>query len=1013
MKASSKKSVFQVGEEQARKTRAAERAARSSARAQAQEDDSTSPLHDHSDSGSEKEGHSYPSRFAEHSSVYGISYDRASVAHVMNPSIGTASQSTAPQAFLAPSSDIPADQNSTPAAQSECPTLSTPADHSSGVRGEQHTAVPSLMHTPPTSDGAIGMDTVYHRSFHQPLAVPNYRSEGASPSVVRSQLYAVPNDSATSASSDAELMEILRARYGEQALQRLFYSALPPRSSHTSTLQGESFAQVSSTTLPVPRHSKNNDDVVLISDSSPDAQSRHDAGDAPATPDRVAPSYPQGTKRTQPANGASSSSSSSAESHAAPAQQAQIVSPRRRSQCPEERCPVCLVPKSQWPNAQHNPFVCVSSSGTRSMDEQVQCREIAATRRLLTSMGAADNLAVNYSSLDGTVSQRQQRRSPSPAQRHPHRSDSPRFQSRLPFLPISATDRVTPATNMDPRIQEVREHERQAYAAGVDVVRSSEERSRDSSAHGSSVSYSSTSSYVPSDSRSTSASSEHVPRWASTLQSQVNSMVDTVRILANNQAQLQQSQLQWQQRQAFPEPMFAPPFHMAPLSAMGGIPHMPPMAPGHVVGSQTQSYGHQEPRAVHYSDQLGVASPAMLHTSRPRYGMRGAPELAPEDLGNVIKFNEFLQKHSHYAASARDQNVSWASVAGLMSRYAEDLAIAFSAVCQKRGLNRTFTQDDVMRLSDDEFEKLYLESCCPTVEYASQVIAALVATPFQGQQPSESSPLPAVMRACEAFRVQLRLLPAHPVAQCTPDAIMDAFLRVLFKAEASTKKMDFQQCQSWEQVKAALISRATLQASWFGDCLRDDGSSQPKPASAVPVPSSSTAPKQSSASQASSSSTEGKHPPSYYERRVAAMKKSGELDGLAIDGLTPKQICKVATTERFRAAKDSEKKQTEAAAKQQADVLDAVAKQAEQIRQLQHMLSRQSSRREPSQERRSPYNDQSDATRDTRTERHGASSSSKDTFRQESTAAQRRQHSPHPSAQQQSGAASPRQDKHQ
>ena len=299
--------------------------------------------------------------------------------------------------------------------------------------------------------------------------------------------------------------------------------------------------------------------------------------------------------------------------------------------------------------------------------------------------------------------------------------------------------------------------------------------------------------------------------------------------------------------------------------------------------------------------------------------MRGAPELEPDDIGNVQKFNEFLKRHANYAAQAREQNCTWSSVAGLLARYSEDLAIAFSAVALKRGDQRTFDAQTVLNLSDDVFEKLYVEACCPSVEYPSQVINQLETTAFIRQTEKESSPLPAVMRAAEAFRVQLRLLPTHAVAQCTQDAVRNAWFQLLFGDEAPRKRLDFQTCITWEQARTALIQRATTNSAWFGDSLRSTPGN-------LKLPSVPTTASESSVTSNGSTVKPVKNV-SYYERRIEQLKKEGALDSMSLDGLTPKQIYKLGTKERHKAkiaaetaAKDADaKKFQESLVKQQQD----------------------------------------------------------------------------------------------
>jgi hypothetical protein len=421
------------------------------------------------------------------------------------------------------------------------------------------------------------------------------------------------------------------------------------------------------------------------------------------------------------------------------------------------------------------------------------------------------------------------------------------------------------------------------------------------------------------------------------MRSELTTLMSQMTQLAQAQVTLQQ-QFQRQQTQhpmASMPPMAPMPFAVpqAPFMPFPGMPFMPhvSVAPSHPYNAPEEFQHDSLPTNAHprvnFADMVGVNSPSMMHTTRPRSGMRGAPDLAPEDIGNVHKFNEFLKQHSQYAATARDQGSTWSTVAGLLSRYAEDLAIAFTACAMKRGERVAYTTDIVLQLSDAQFEKLYVEACFPSVEFPSQVLEALETTHFRRQHADETNPLHPVMRAAEAFRVQLRLLPTQAVQQCSEEGIMNAFFRLLFGEEAKRRRMDFQQCTTWEQARTALITRATVHPSWFGDCLKERVSDVSAPKSNNPAGSVS-----SNHSGSSASDRDTKRPNSWYEKRASELRNSSLLQGADVEGLTPKQIVKLATKLRFKDKLKAEAAAPPAAAPSPSDVADAFAKQQEQFK---------------------------------------------------------------------------------
>jgi hypothetical protein len=682
----------------------------------------------------------------------------------------------------------------------------------------------------------------------------------------------------------------------------------------------------------------------------------------------------------QPASTAYAAHSATTPAAPAPAPpSASVLSPSRRST--STRCPVCLLHPGEWQEG-HNPMHCIYVRGPRSSIEDQQVEQIHATRRMLQSLGGGGVERVNYAGLDSSST------SPSP-------SPSDYLPSNTSAQQTSASDRQTPRTfvnpttsarvayphqppggnqqtsaqshvqqvtdprpgqpelraehirtQVDPRVRAVRASEREAYAAGVDTIRSSEERSEDTYA-----SECSSSEYQPSSLGRSSSTGDSEPRWVSTFrqaqESAMNSMRSELTTLMAQMTQLAQSQVNLQQqfqRQQLPQqlpmssmpPMAPMPFAIpqAPYMPLSGIPFMPHLsvAPSHPYNAPDELQNDPVPPNTHahrvnFADMVGVNSPSMMHTARPRSGMRGAPDLAPEDIGNVHKFNEFLKQYSQYAATARDQGSTWSTVAGLLSRYAEDLAIAFTACAMKRGERVVYTTDAVLQLSDAQFEKLYVEACFPSVEFPSQVLEALETTLFRRQHTDEANPLHPVMRAAEAFRVQLRLLPALAVQQCSEEGIMNAFFRLLFGDEAKRRRMDFQQCATWEQARTALITRATVHPSWFGDCLKERVSDSPAPKIVAATSSVSSAHSGSSASD-----RDTKRPASWYDKRASELLKSGALEGVNTEGLTPKQIVKTATKLRFKAKLKDDLATTSAAAPTSSAVADALAKQQEQFK---------------------------------------------------------------------------------
>ena len=775
-----------------------------------------------------------------------------SAVHVLNPDIG--SSASLHRAYLAP-----------------------PAPHSDSSN-QQGLVESNVVHAVPGHPSALPASTTFdapphgqpqrRRSLSADHLISNLQQDGAAP-----QGNQLPPSSAN------DILRALRSAHSSEVLQQV-------------------------------RAALNRAEVIIIDDSPSRPQASPQGNASALTADQLADVSDNqhsggGVKRLQPGNPSTSSSSvassdnatSAAITLAAPATapiSSAILSPRRASVV--TKCPVCLVTSDQWQEG-HNPMHCVYVNGPRSALEQEQVTQLHATRRILQSLGSEDRFS--YAGLDSSSTSH----SPSPSDylpaphssasrsnmsaAQPHRTYvNPTTSSRvaLPHRAVggggqspvgqetvtqggSAPRPVDPRSDegrppaVDPRIRAARDAERAAYAAGVDNVRSSEERSHDT--HDASGSEYSSSEYQPSSLGRSSSTGGSEPKWVSSFRHTQESAMANIRselsTLMAQVTQLAQTQVHLQHQVNRQHPVAPMPFPMqpAPFMPYPGIPFMQPFqpAPPHAQHAPDDFQDSVPPLAhnhrVNFADMVGVNSPSMMHTARPRSGMHGAPDLAPEDIGNVHKFNEFLKQYSQYAAKARDQGSTWTTVAGLLARYAEDLGIAFTACAMKRGERTAYTTDSVLQLSDAQFEKLYVEACFPSVEFPSQVLEALEATVFRRQHAEETNPLHPVMRAAEAFRVQLRLLPGLAVQQCSPEGIMIAFFRLLFGEEAKRRRMDFQQCNDWEQARTALITRATVHPSWFGDCLRERATQVPHQPRAV----------QSSASNSSVKSPHMRHPP--------------------------------------------------------------------------------------------------------------------------------------------------------
>jgi len=249
-----------------------------------------------------------------------------------------------------------------------------------------------------------------------------------------------------------------------------------------------------------------------------------------------------------------------------------------------------------------------------------------------------------------------------------------------------------------------------------------------------------------------------------------------------------------------------------------------PMPPPPAYQSFPQRGGYAAPRpTVPITGNVGYkAAPSHLENA----GMKGTPELLPDDIGRLDKFETHVKAYNAYAMEMTHKGKAHLSLAYTMIKYATSLATAFTAQTLKRyrmaphthrdGDLVYFTPQHVLALSDDDFTRLYTETCSVSVEDPSQVIHRLVGIQYVRQLPNEPSPMSSILRAEAAFRNALSLLPQHAVSQCHHMEIRDAFLKMVFSEQKwQYVKLDFQHCQTWEQVKDQLIHRAANSSGWY------------------------------------------------------------------------------------------------------------------------------------------------------------------------------------------------------
>ncbi len=328
-------------------------------------------------------------------------------------------------------------------------------------------------------------------------------------------------------------------------------------------------------------------------------------------------------------------------------------------------------------------------------------------------------------------------------------------------------------------------------------------------------------------------------------------------------------------------------------------------------------------------------TPAVNHVDQA--GMSGAPELALDQLGKVLEFQKHVRTYNTYAMKAKSRGEPYLTLAQTMKKHAFAIATAFTAqnIKRLRLAPHTHRQGDVIQytpemvsaMPDDLFTRLYTESCSIDIEDPSQVYGILSRLEHVRQTPEEDGPLPALMRAEAAFRSKLSLLPQHAVTRCRPQELRDAFLKMVFtSANFDTIKLDFQQCQTWEQVYQQLTYRASTSSTWYNVApkhkVTPEVSVTPNLSSSSPAPPAEGATKEQAKEQSDK----------YWKHELDRLRKSVKHDKALLQDLaTDKKKAKFLQKLKYRQTLE-------------ADIRDQVAQQLQQGQRQHSRDSRDQSR---------------------------------------------------------------------
>lgn len=615
------------------------------------------------------------------------------------------------------------------------------------------------------------------------------------------------------------------------------------------------------------------------------------------------------------------------------------------------RCPVCGT-VYQEPE-EHNPFLCKhrNDNFARSEEERQWLAGFAALSRAYKQHlnGAQEELG-----RPGLPAAPIPNLSLLPGGNESSSNQAPSIVAPLPPRQASA-------------IRAVQRDERQAFRAGTRDLGGVQQDIRDAAADEaaeralSSDGYSSSatsSSWHPSTSESSASSyhrsSQEILQLRRELQEQKEEVARCREIIHNTATNMQyQSRMPpatqplhpFQYMSPFPpagmggifpfHPMFGPPSF--PHHGQGPAEPFNPHGPSHPFHTQgggppfTPLHDDRSPGDGHFDPTQRASqpqpysyagfTPAVNHVDQA--GMFGAPELALDQLGKVLEFQKHVRMYNAYAMKAKSRGEPCLTLAQTMKKHAFAIATAFTAQIIKRlrlaphthraGDVIQYTPEMVVAMPDDLFTRLYTESCSIDIEDPSQVYGILSRLEHVRQTPEEDGPLPALMRAEAAFRSKLSLLPQHAVTRCRPQELRDAFIKMVFtSANFDTIKLDFQQCQTWEQVYQQLTYRASTSSTWYATAPRHK--STPEVSVTPTVSSSSPAHVDEAASKEQSKDQSDK----YWKQELARLRKEVKHDkALLLEFDTDKKKAKFLQKLKFRQVLES-------------DIRDQVSKQMQQ-----------------------------------------------------------------------------------
>ena len=246
-----------------------------------------------------------------------------------------------------------------------------------------------------------------------------------------------------------------------------------------------------------------------------------------------------------------------------------------------------------------------------------------------------------------------------------------------------------------------------------------------------------------------------------------------------------------------------------------------PPQPSWIGGSASLESVHPFPRredggaaAQDFRGVGGAAAPDFRSTLHGlgHLGEQHFPEIEEKELGNMSGFEKHKKTYKEYVSKCADRQRRPVTLAQTFEKWSEWIAVVFTeqdrqrAEAEGQGSHHEYRKEEVLRLTDQEFEQRYTEMCGLSMQEPSTVLDFL----REVEVDVSNGDIQSILVAAESFRGKLKRVPTRALFATTAERVRNAFVESLFGEErGKRKRVDYDHLETWERVTELLVRTAS------------------------------------------------------------------------------------------------------------------------------------------------------------------------------------------------------------